>query len=367
MFFRSRRGQVSAIDALIAITIFFVVFFIFTRNADLLMPRQQVLFNDAYARAQRIAFSLTENGGFPSNWNSTNYVILGVAGTNRLVLSEAKVLELVTAPPLEVADAVGAGDYRLRIRLTNSSGGALWHGRKRSLKIAYTTAGHDATEGDATKSGLRSWLESKSIAFDNYNQTNSKTDFTNLLGNSSAYDTIVLEDSQLSISDLTAPQQTDLQAWVSAGGIIFNKGGANLVTLFGGTFGSVASGAVTPAGASDAFLSRVAQGDSFTCTNAASISDAGGVYTKIVSNANSVIIGMQTVGAGRVYHLCDTQGSVSGSVTLANLRDALNLYAVFGKPFETGETPDSATVSAPVKRTVTFNNTQATFEVTLWK
>ena len=370
MWFRHRKAQISGIDALIALSVFILVFSLFLTASDYLQVKKVPLFNEAYARAQRIAFTLTENTGEPSNWTSTIFTKIGLTSGERLVISETKMLNLVSANSSLVSDALGVGEYELRIRLLNTSGEVLRYGGS-STRIAYTTAGHDPSEGDESKFGIRSWMESNSIAFTNYNQSGSKTDFFNLLGNRSLYDTIILEDAHVDDQDLNATQQSDFRSWVSGGRVLFNKEHGEVIELLNVTTGGQSDGIVTAAGAASSFLNGLAAGDAVVCRNSASVTQVSGFdITELVADAGTPTIAQVArwnYGSGRVYHVCDTEGSVSGSVSLSNLRAAYNLFDVFGRLLELGSAPVNATVVAPARRIATYGNRTAILEVTLWR
>ncbi|GEM_PF-4564019 len=122
MIFQKARGQVSAIDALVGITLFAGLFLVYLSAASKLQPTGGPSAGEAFIRAESIAFELTESGGSPANWSSSNYAKIGLIGTQRLVLLESKMLQLANAPYAGAAESLGAGEYNLRVRLLNTTG-----------------------------------------------------------------------------------------------------------------------------------------------------------------------------------------------------------------------------------------------------
>lgn len=366
-----KRAQASSVDALIAVTVFIVVLSIYLTMADYLEAPRQAGFNEAFSRAHRIAFTLTESAGIPSNWTASSFYKIGLSNGERLVLSESKLLQFARINYSTAAEELGVGDYNLRVRITNTTGAVLRLGSALGDRIAYTTAGHDPSEGDASKFGLRDWLEKEGISFTNFNQTGSKTDFFNWLGNRSSYDVLVLEDAHVDDQDLGAAQQTDFRSWVSGGGVLLNKEHGEVIELFNVTASGQSNGVVTAAGAASSFLYGVQQGDSVACSNSASLSQVSGFeITELVADASTPTIAQVATwgyGSGSVYHVCDTEGSVSGSVSLNNLRAMYYLYDAFGRFAELGSAPANSTLVVPVKRIATMGNATAVVEVTLWK
>ncbi len=367
-FLEKKRGQVWGVDALIAASVFTILFFLYLNTAENLHYGRQQLFSQAIARGERIAFTLTESEGTPSNWTAANFSRIGLADGERLVVSQRKMVALCSVNYSLAVDALAVGEYNLRVRLLNTSGSLLYYGRPGGVRIAYTTAGHDPTEGDASKFGIRNWLENQGIAFDNYNETNAKQDLRNIVINRSQYDTIITEDAHVDDNDLNASQQADFHAWVQAGGLYFNKEHGKLIELFNVTTQGGSTGTVTAAGATDPFLSGVALGDSFHCTNAATVQEISGFdITELVANGNQAQVAKWGYGNGSVYHICDTEGTVAGSVSLNNLRDTFDLYQIFGKALQLGNDPVNFTLVSPVTRITTYKNSTAILEVTLWK
>ncbi len=365
-----RRGQAIAFDLLVACFLFMALFFLFTGFNDRLFHEGQDAYGEMLVKSYAISFVLAENPGVPAGWTFLNFSRPGVA-VEPNSLDENRLLNLMAANFTRLKQSLGADEFEMRIRLLKTDDStALVGGWANSLgQVAYTKGGHEVSEGGAISWGVRDWLETNNVTFDNYNQTNSKKDFFNLLGNISRYDTVILDDPDVAYDDLSSAEKSQFSTWVKNGGSYIHRDGGDVIRIAGANYSAdgPASGTISILGN---MVFNASVGDTVTCSESAAVNntntqaDMKNLVKHVVNSNQEALVASWSYGLGRVFFACDMIGSVSGSVSRDNIRSILTVLGIRG---EAGDAPVNATTIAPVVTTVNVGGNTRRLEVTLWK
>ncbi len=116
MNLKKNRGQVSAIDALVAFVIFSITFALFLNFQQQQSISNNSVYSPTFLQAQKVSYLLTYGQGIPSNWNSTNVIQLGLSDSPGLIDStKLNNLNLMTYD--QVRQSLGALNYDLSIEV----------------------------------------------------------------------------------------------------------------------------------------------------------------------------------------------------------------------------------------------------------
>ncbi len=355
---------------LIALVLFMTLFFVVNNFTNRIAAEREDVFGELLTRAYTVSYALTESKGEPIDWNFVNFTRPGVVSERNLI-DGAKLLHFIAANQTRLKQALGIEDYSLRVRMLDSNDSLMRVGGWSDFgRIAYTQAGHELNyEGNCETGGLRCWLRESGMAFDEYNQTASSTDFFNLLGNLSNYETIVLEDTHIDRSDLNSTQRQQFQDWLSNGRTYIHKEHGDIFRLAGANDSDDMTGTPRIQTLGN-MLFNASVGDTLSCDDEQTVNNTNqqqemaNLVKFITDSRNAAVLATWNYGSGRVFFLSDTECSVAGSKAHAHMRFVLTL---FGVDAQTGSAPVNATAIAPAVSINSYRGNATKLEVTLWK
>src|SRR3989344_297961 len=119
---KHRRAQISAFDFILASSVSVIIlvlvaatFFLYERKIN-----EFVLYNDLSTKTFQVSDVLIKSEGVPSNWNSTNVNIIGLASEDR-VINVDKLNNFIDLSQQEIKDKM-ATNYDIYFNLTNITG-----------------------------------------------------------------------------------------------------------------------------------------------------------------------------------------------------------------------------------------------------
>lgn len=112
------RGQISSYDALAALFLFLLAFTTLrgTWLGNLEVAENELEYNDMRSKAIQAIDSLVKTKGSPSDWNSENVELIGLA-EKPSVLSESKLREFSSMSYTTVKELLWLGNYDFRFEL----------------------------------------------------------------------------------------------------------------------------------------------------------------------------------------------------------------------------------------------------------
>jgi hypothetical protein len=238
-------------------------------------------------------------------------------------------------------------------------------------RIAYTYAKGDSGEGSAANYGFWDWLNSTGLGFDDY-----ASNWSGLLQNIAWYDAIVFESPDLAHQDLSDAQQQVLMDWVYGGGKYVQKKNGTVVSLFNLNLEQETSGTVSRVAP---LLKGVVTGDSVDCLSGYRVRDA---LINYVNSSGRGLVSECSYGKGRVYYVCDSRGTVSGSVSYDNVRAILNHFgqaaksnlsdsiSLVGEKLEYGFPPGNSSETVSLRRVAVledFGKRIIGIKVVIWR
>ncbi|MCW1296419.1 MAG: hypothetical protein OH319_01925 [Candidatus Parvarchaeota archaeon] len=122
-FLLNKKAQVLSADLVVSIFIFTIIislFFIFWRNVYNNLTMQEKFLELQYS-AIRISNMLVKTTGYPSNWNSTNVVQIGLASeANVLSIEKLRVFLDINYAEIKRIMKISE-DFRVRVKYRNGS------------------------------------------------------------------------------------------------------------------------------------------------------------------------------------------------------------------------------------------------------
>jgi hypothetical protein len=115
------RGQVSVFDLLASTFLFIIIFTamrgIWLGNIDTAM--NEMAFNEMQVKAQQVLDSLIKTEGYPSNWNSENVQLIGLADKPNIIGRE-KLSAFKTMDYNVASSRLSLGSYDFNFELTQN-------------------------------------------------------------------------------------------------------------------------------------------------------------------------------------------------------------------------------------------------------
>lgn len=118
------RGQVAAVDALVAFTVFALIFSLYVSFRTQLESSGPSALELAAPDSARVAYELSEWPGDPVNWNQTTFRQVGLA-QSRGVIDDGKLTAFLNSNPATLQNALGISAYQFRFRLLNATTGTV--------------------------------------------------------------------------------------------------------------------------------------------------------------------------------------------------------------------------------------------------
>lgn len=278
--------------------------------------------------------SLILGKGYPENWNSSNVEVLGLASSpNRL--DENKIESFLNLGYEEIKQKLGIGNKDFYLEIKNENGKIIKKGGFIREPIAYFAKDNGELE-------LRDKLNDSSLIWDFYwgNRNNPPSggygnsryqyncsDYTGpgscnrvkvfemLIDNSSSYNTIITEDSEISKADLETSEFNQFESWIKNSGIYLHKTRGELFGEFNVSYLSDGfdEGIVE---SKDGILKNVEIGDNvtFSVSPYAVYSTQTEINNLIAwkGDESKTLFGYWNYGNGKVFYLADLTGDADG-------------------------------------------------------
>jgi hypothetical protein len=116
------RGQASAFDALVAFMLFMITLNLYTSIRQDYASGYSYGFEQLFVQDQQVAYQLVATPGYPSGWNQTDFVQLGLA-LKPGVIDPARFSALQNANYTQVETSLGVSGLGLQVTLVNVTNG----------------------------------------------------------------------------------------------------------------------------------------------------------------------------------------------------------------------------------------------------
>jgi hypothetical protein len=385
------KSQLLSIDVMMSIVIFtLLTTMIYTVYDNYVSGIYDLSTKNAMTlRAFQISDLLVKSQGVPVDWNSSTVEQLGLA-TESHVLKGRKVGELIALLQNNYSyakDILGVGNYDFKLELRNGN-----RTRKFFLeefgRIAYTDGpGGNPEEQTAEYFGLKHWLDSNYIDYDDYG-----SEWEELISNISLYATTVWEDPHLNVctepvesncgsDEMNSTYRQIMKDWVLAGGNVVEKEEGDWITIFNmsmhdkWTNENCTTDPLWGTNGTVLVVNRF-MNSSLNVGDQICFDEAPGVYNDTGNNTLNRIVaiddpaipfgsyagyGYWYYGDGMVIYLSDTHGLAP--IFGKNVRDTMYFFY----PLDSGTSPpQDADYIVPIQRLGVANNKSVSFEVVLW-
>lgn len=345
--------------------------------------------NTLALKISQLSDLLIKSQGVPVDWTSGTVEQFGLI-TESHVFKGRKVEELVSMLQDNYSytkELLGVGNYNLRIEFHDNN-------RSRTLffeefgRIAYTDGpGGNPEEQTAELFGLKDWLDTNGIEYDDY-----ESRWEDLILNISLYDTTLWEDPHLNVctepiesncaaDEMNSTYRQIMKDWVLAGGKVIDKEEGDWITIFNmsmhdkWTNENCTSDPAWSTNGTILVINRFVN-SSLSVGDQICFDEAPGVYNDTGNNTLYRLVsiddpaipfgsyagyGYWDYGEGRIIYLSDTHGMAP--IFGKNVRDTM----IFFYLLEAGmESPANTSHVMSVERLGFGNNKPVAFEVVLW-
>jgi hypothetical protein len=319
-------------------------------------------------RSVFVSDALIKTPGYPAAWDAASVETVGLSDGGKL--NATKIRSLLSMTYSSARDAMSVGDLNFNLSFRDINGYALFNGLVQS-PAAYFYADHNT---------VQQFLDGQPVVWDiyyggtgtpdignsrNYYSGTPQAVFNEMVGNQSAYKTIIIEEAQLTQAEVDIQSLKD---FVASGGVLLLIGDAGLISSgFSMSSGTAPGSGGTVVNTDDLLVAAINDDVVFNNSRWYFYRDAGDedldIFVASSTDPSRALMGRWGHGAGVIYFFTD----IAGTVGTSQLTQSLDLV---GRKLEHGtELSETATISAVQRSAILggYRDRFARVTLLLWK